>query len=181
MGLLAICYPKLNPADRVWIQAIRRRYDSNFNLVGPHISLVFEISNIGSDEFIAHIRSACRNFAKIEFNLRCATVMPGIANENYYLFLVPDQGNSEIVRLHDRLYTGLFAKHLRLDIPFVPHITVGILQNAQSCKEIADAVNQEHFNIVGTIETVDIISASLDSPGQERLETIEQIPLGKGK
>lgn len=181
MGLLAICYPKLQARDEGWIESIRKKYDPHYKLVDAHFSLVFEIPNIGPDEFAAQMRPICQATPGIEFNLRCAMVMPGIAEDNWYLFLVPDLGYSDIVRLHDCLYSGVLSPHLRLDIPYVPHITVGIFNDAHSCKKAADELNHEIFDIAGLIETVDIISANLESPGQERLETVERIKLGSGK
>jgi len=180
MDLLAISYPKLKPQDYQWIQAIRSRHDPYYELVEPHFSLIFEISDIGQDEFIAQVRPICEATPKIEFSLRYAKVIPGMANDNWYLFLVPEEGYGDIIRLHDRLYTGILSRHLRLDIPYIPHITTGIFNDSVSCKRAADETNLEKFNISGVIENIDIISAQLAPQGRERLETVERIDLRRG-
>jgi hypothetical protein len=45
--------------------------------------------------------------------------MPGADDEDEtaYVFSVPDEGFSAVSILHDRLYTGILAPFLRLDIP----------------------------------------------------------------
>jgi 2'-5' RNA ligase len=43
------------------------------------------------------------------------------------LFLLIQEGNSSIIRLHDEIYTGLVADCWRKDLPFVPHLTLGVI------------------------------------------------------
>jgi 2'-5' RNA ligase len=178
MGLLAVSHPNLKHTDREWIQALRRQYDPNYALVEPHFTLIFEISDIKPDELAAHARPICQATGKIAFNLDSAKVVPGKNEDKHYLFLVPDAGYRDIRTLHDKLYTGMLEKHLRPDIPYIPHITVGVFRNVNDSERILDAVNREKISISGTIENIDIISAGYLFEGQERLETVERISLG---
>src|SRR5256712_14053457 len=41
------------------------------------------------------------------------------------LFLLVREGSSEIIRLHNRIYTGILADYKNSDIEFVPHFTLG--------------------------------------------------------
>jgi 2'-5' RNA ligase len=66
--------------------------------------------------------------------------------------LIPDEGMSMMVKLHSALYTNLLAEHLRLDIPFIPHITIGYSENAALCKEIATTINRQAIGIAGLID-----------------------------
>jgi hypothetical protein len=178
MGLLVTGHPILEPGDREWIQALRRQYDPNYLLIEPHFTLIFEISDIGPDELAAHIRPICQASPKIEFNLNSAKAISGKDEEDRYLFLVPDEGYSTIMSLHDRLYAGDLKIHLRSDIPYIPHITAGVFKDINSCEKTADRINLKKFSIRGTVENLDIISAKFSSAGQERLETVERISLG---
>ena len=45
-----------------------------------------------------------------------------------HLFLVPNEGCSAFVILHDPLYTGSLTDSLRLDIPFISHLTIAGLE-----------------------------------------------------
>ena len=61
-----------------------------------------------------------------------------------------------MVKLHDRLYTGPLAAELRLDIPFIPHLTVGNAAEAQACKRLADDLNARGVSIHGDINALDV-------------------------
>jgi 2'-5' RNA ligase len=172
MALIAISYPELIVKDREWIQTIRRRYDAHYEWVDPHFTFIFEITDIARGDFINHVRDICRNESKIDFHLKRALVVEGIVDSNWYLFLVPDEGNLEIVSLHDNLYTGILARHLRLDIPYIPHMTVGIFDDEGECKKVSDKLNQEEIMIKGRVSYLDIMTLEDD-----RLKTIERIKL----
>ena len=86
--------------------------------------------------------------------------------------MVAAEGYSEIVKLHDRLYTGMLTGELRLDIPFIPHITIGNSKDPQVCATLADRLNAENFAIAGRISSIDIVTYE-----NNRIETICQVEL----
>ena len=75
-----------------------------------------------------------------------------------YVVLAPDEGFSGIVKLHDKLYTGFLAERLHLDIPFIPHVTIGYSTDIHFCKRAVDDLNGQHFEIKGTIDTLELVS-----------------------
>jgi hypothetical protein len=91
------------------------------------------------------------------FVLRCAVLGDDAFSDLTHVFLVPDEGYSRIVKLHDRLYTGILKEELRLDIPFIPHIGISNSQNAQACKDLVDDLNAESFEVKGRVEKLDVI------------------------
>lgn len=86
--------------------------------------------------------------------------------------MVPDEGNSEIVKLHDKLYTGILNDELRLDIPFIPHIGFGGSVNPNESKSIADELNKSNFNVYGNIDKLAVVSYNYP-----KVETLEEIKL----
>ena len=79
------------------------------------------------------------------------------SSDDYYVFLVPDEGFSEVSRLHDALYTGRLAPNLRLDIPYVPHIGIATMKDAQVCKDLADGLNRLGLSISGEVEEITVV------------------------
>jgi 2'-5' RNA ligase len=77
-------------------------------------------------------------------------------NDTAYVFLVPDQGNAEISLLHDRLYTGVLRPHLRLDLPYIPHITIGTLGSRQEAKLICDELNRVGVSVEGALSNLSV-------------------------
>ncbi|MCP4568797.1 MAG: 2'-5' RNA ligase family protein [FCB group bacterium] len=159
MSLLIISYPDLAGDDFDWIQSLRLAYcQSEFKIVDPHFTLVFAVSEYSQTILDDHIRPIINDTAPINFVLRCATTVKTKADDRWFLFLVPDEGFSQIVKLHDNLYTGIMGKHLRLDIPFTPHMTIGIFDDARACKAAADRINSENFAIHGRISAFDLVT-----------------------
>src|SRR2546423_12783357 len=135
MALLVLAYPRIAHEDFVWLQAIRAQHDERyFALVAPHFTLVFPMTSVSRTDFSAHVRQQAAGIEAISFVARCAIVVADDGKKFSHVFLVPDEGFSEIVKLHDRLYAGLFAPELRLDITFIPHIGVGNAADAGACK-----------------------------------------------
>ena len=177
MSLIAVCYPELKPADLGWIESFRKKYNPNdFKKIAPHISLVFPVDDIDPDAFTDHIRRMASRTAIIDFIIRGTVMVKGVDGHPWYLFLTPDEGCSKIEKLHDRLYTGFLKKHLRLDIPFMPHMTIGIFDDKQACKETADLINGNEFAVAGRITTIDIADYTAN-----RIWAIERIKLTAGR
>lgn len=84
--------------------------------------------------------------------------MPPVDGGEYsYVFLVPDEGMSSIIRLHDLIYSGDLSSSLRLDIPFVPHITVASSKNLSHCKSLCDRINSERLEIRGEVHELALV------------------------
>ena len=175
MALALVCFPTLSSEDFSRIQGIRKVHDRlYFDVIDPHIPIVFPTENIEKAEFIEHIGAKIGSIPPFDVVFRCAVVGDPDFQEHAHAFLVPDEGFSDIVRLHDLLYTGPLRTELRLDLPFVPHVGIANTREAKDCKDIVDAINAEAFEIFGKVDQLDVIS--FDGTSVARLERIE---LGK--
>jgi 2'-5' RNA ligase len=153
MAFLVVAYPILAPADDAWIQAIRAQYDvERYRVIAPHFTLVFPTTEIARSMFLEHITQQAAGVGPMAFVIRCAMMVRDPLSANTQTFLVPDEGYSALVKLHDRLYTGALAAALRLDIPFIPHITIGTAADPWTCKQLADLINRQGVCIRGRIE-----------------------------
>jgi len=173
MALLVLAYPRLSQSDYQWIQSVRAKNDElYYNVVEPHFTIVFPVFKFDESRFIEHVRHQAGGFPAFNFVLRCAVLNNDAFNEYTHVFLVPDEGYSNIVKLHDSLYTGPLAPELRLDIPFIPHIGIGNAVNPQHCKQLADDLNKQNFEIAGFVEQLDVVRYEDDT-----VETIAQVAL----
>lgn len=158
MALLVLSYPELNENDFALIQDHRREHDSAFfDVVGPHFSFVFAATDFTGKDFIMEVLKHSEEAKKIEFVSRCATVSKDGFEEIYHCFLVPDKGNSKIIRLHDSLYSGLFKSNHRLDINYIPHIAIGSSPDPFKTKRMVDEWNRQKFAIQGWISKLSIV------------------------
>jgi 2'-5' RNA ligase len=171
--LLVVSYPIISSSHFAWIQDIRKQYDQlNFKAIDPHFTLVFPVANIEQETFIHHVKQSIENVQSFEFVIRCAIICDDAFRKHTHVFLVPDEGYSRIVKLHDRLYTGVLAEELRLDLAFTPHIGIANSRDARSCKQLADNLNQQQFEIYGKVNKLDLLWDK-----NNRVGTIEEVLL----
>lgn len=174
MALAVVNYPTFPDKDLDWIQSVRGKHDPlYYGIIDPHITLVFPTEDISQQSLIDHISKHARSSSPFEVVFRCAIIGDPNFQNHAHAFLIPDEGFSDIVQLHDRLYTGLLADELRLDIPFIPHVGIANTPTVEECKVIVDALNAEEFEIRGLVETLDVISYDGES-----VSTIKQFRLG---
>jgi hypothetical protein len=173
MQTCVVAYPELAPADHAWIELLRERHDPNYRLVAPHWTLIFPTAAIDPAAIERHVAQVAARFSPFAFELRCALVVRDAFSPLTHLFLVPDAGFGQLVRLHDALYGGMLADQLRLDVPYIPHITIGAFDDAHACKAVADTLNQGGLAISGLVGRLSILAVE---PG--RVTLAGTIPLG---
>lgn len=158
MSYLVLAFPKLSTRDYNWIQKFREKYDDRFyGVVDPHFTIVFPVYKIEKSVFINHVRKQTRDLKSIKFSIRCSTAVKDSFSDYTDIFLTPDEGNSGIIKLHDRLYTGVLRPELRADIPYIVHIAIGASKSAEVSKKLSDKINKQKFCIDGVINTLDIV------------------------
>jgi 2'-5' RNA ligase len=155
--LYTLAYPTLSAQDRAFVDRFRNEHDVRYrDVVAPHFTLVFACSALPEVEYLQHVASVASHSPVIRFSCRYAMLGADDQSETAYVFLVPDEGYSGLSLLHDRLYGGLLRPHLRLDIPYIPHITVGTLSDRHRAKQLCDELNRKGFHINGSIESVSV-------------------------
>jgi hypothetical protein len=173
MGYLVLAYPDLTKSDFDKIQHYRELNDKLFfKSVAPHFTIVFPVFDKTETEFINEVKLQVTNVKKFGFNIRCSTINKDSFSEHYHSFLVPDEGFSNIVKLHDKLYCDKLKDNLRLDIDFIPHISIGNSLDKNLCKSMVDEWNRNDFSIAGSVSKLTIVKYEND-----KITEIENINL----
>ena len=155
--LAVVNYPHLGEHDQKFIDFYRKANDVYYDLIPAHFSFVFPVFDMEKKEFMAEVRKQATGFPTIEYKLRCAIRNNDRTSDYWHVLLVPDQGFSEIVKLHSKLYSGLFKPYERLDLDFIPHMGIANSKDPKECKRMVDEVNAMEIDIRGTIEQLDIV------------------------
>ena len=112
-------FPAFEGVER--IEAFRARHDPAAGDIAAHLSLVFPFPTAHSQlQVETHVTRVVTHWPRIPATFRRACM-----DANEYLFLMAARGAASITALHDRLYTRSLAPHLRRDIAYEPHITIG--------------------------------------------------------
>jgi 2'-5' RNA ligase len=158
MSLLALCYPKLSPEDQRFVDEFRDRHDHAYrNVVKPHFTMVFQVHDVSATVFTEHVERVADASSSIRFVCRYAMLHNDVSSDDFYVFLVPDEGFSELALLHDALYSNVLRSKLRLDVPYVPHIAIATLKEAPRGKELADDLNRGRLSIGGEIKAISVV------------------------
>jgi len=102
--------------------AFRNKYEPYSGLLAEHIPFVYPVpENIGKKALENHIRSVLLNWKPFSIHISGYQL-----TWDNWLIMTIKEGIENIFKLHDELYTGILSPHLRNDIPFIPHIAMGL-------------------------------------------------------
>ncbi len=172
MTLAVLGRPRLKAADAAWITALRDRHGKGLAApeIGPHLTLVFPTAATDATTATGHLGMVAGETPPLDLAFRCALPVPDPASGTTFVYLAPDEGFSALVRLHDRLYSGPFAEALRLDLPYIPHITLGRIAEAKLARALADDLNGQEPEIRARLETVELFRIDPKEPARRLAE-----------
>ena len=157
--LYTLGYPELSASDVEFIEAFRWKNDVPYrNVVGAHFTLLFGCRDLPLSEYSSHVAAVAAGYPPIEFSCRYAMLGAGADadRDTAFVFLVPDEGYADLSLLHDALYRGPMERFLRLEVPFIPHITIGTLSDRAEAKALCDELNDKGVFIQGRVTTLTV-------------------------
>lgn len=155
--LYTVAFPAFIGADAQRIEKLRSRHDpQHAGLLPAHFTLVFGCAAVAERDYLAHVQAAAGNAGPIGFHCRYAMLGADDESEMAYVHLVPDEGHAALSLLHDRLYTGPLAPHLRLDLPYTPHITLGRTADRAQAKAWCDRMNRVGVDLRGVVQALTV-------------------------
>lgn len=173
--LYTVAFPRFSAQDAVVIEAFRAEHDARSHaLIDAHLTLVFCCIAVPEPAYLAHVQQVAERTEPISFRCRYAMLGADDEAERAYVFLVPDEGHGALSLLHDRLYTGPLTDHLRLDLPYTPHITIASSADRRHAKGLCDSLNATGLDIHATVDTL-----SVGSIEDGRFTVLATLPLAK--
>ncbi|MFN3569843.1 MAG: 2'-5' RNA ligase family protein [Polaromonas sp.] len=150
--IFTLAMPRWSADVQAVVQQFRRAHDPQFELVEPHFTLVFGAA-LEAEPCIAHVRAVAQSSAPIPFKLSHA-MLYFTGDGPAHVFLVASEGAAGLTRLYRQLYGGLLAPSLRLDKPFIPHITIAAVEDPAAALQIADDWNAQGIGLSGEIDAL---------------------------
>lgn len=156
-SLYTVAFPKLSATDQGRIREIRKQFDPNFTKIGPHFTLLFGCAEVSFNDYCKHVARIAEKTDAFQFHCNQVSPEADYFSSDGYLFLTPEKGRRNIQALHDHLYSGIMSPYLKLDIPFIPHITVGRRSSIEDAGKISESINKDPISISGTVEALTVI------------------------
>lgn len=175
MNIAVVGYPNLDEIDRRWVESFRAKYDPQVSQIGVHFTLVFPVE-LASSRLELEIAAVAQITQPISFTIRRTEVIRDAHGNRSYVFLVPDEGSVEITTLHNNLYAGALHPYQRLDIPFLPHMTIGATPDVRSARRLAEELNVRSRIIRGTIDKIELVEV-----GTSVVKSLVAYPLGSAE
>ncbi len=142
MAFLVLAFPIISEDDFNWIQSYRKANDKLFyDVVNPHFTIVFPTTDLTETIFVDEIYLQAKGLETIEFEINKAILNKDAFSDYYHEFLVPQKGFDDIVKFHDKLYSGKLLPNLRNDIEYIPHIGIGKSKDMNISKRRLDDLN----------------------------------------
>jgi 2'-5' RNA ligase len=160
-----VAIPTMNNKDWDFLQSLRKKYDTKgYAFIEPHFTLLTNNNQFSKQILNKHLHDNFIQQKKIHFALRTAIFMPPLfEHTSWYVFLIPDQGFSELSALHHHICkTGLQLAFYK-KFPFIPHITIGSFQQQEDCLQLVETINKNSFALSGCIEKISLIETSNNS------------------
>jgi hypothetical protein len=116
------------------INLLRKKYDPTYRIIDPHLTLMFPVSESIGEQNLSHHLSAIFNSVS-PFSIH---VSGFVKSWDHWLFLTIKEGNSEVIQLYNRIYSGILASYKRSDITFIPHIGLGLFTQSGADYSLLD-------------------------------------------
>ena len=114
-----VYYP---PIDHQGFHDFRKKYEPYHALLSAHVTFIFPVpATIGRNKLEKHIKEIVSDWKP--FDAHFCTVEK---TWDHWMYLFAKQGHNSIIELHDQLYEGMLKPYLRKDLPFYPHIGLGL-------------------------------------------------------
>jgi 2'-5' RNA ligase len=133
------------------LQNIREAFDPLAGMVPPHITVVFPFeSDIETEQLVAAIDETVEEleFTYVELSLEAA-----VFAKDFCMFPIR-QGRDAITDLHDRLYSDLLEPFLSDEYEYIPHLTVGRVEQESDRDEIKELTDRINLDQTGAVRSI---------------------------
>ena len=140
------------------IEKIRKLYTPNYSKFKPHITLVhpFEVSS--QDLLASHIKNSIDGTRS--FNLTLNGLKESA--KEFYLYLLVDEGKSDIIKLYQRLNSGILSRFKNKDMPvYIPHLTLGVFKSKEEMEEAIKQIKTP-LKFKMKIKSIELITLNKD-------------------
>ena len=150
-----LIFPKFNNLNL--IQEIRNKYDRLASLVEPHITLAFPFKDeISNEELIFKLSKLLQGYDSFKVSFKGISI-----SDDNYIFLNCIEGAEIIFELHDEIYEKILPNHLKKEIKYIPHITLGQTEDIKELEnfeyEFTTLIDEISIEFIGDNEESIII------------------------
>jgi 2'-5' RNA ligase len=173
MPIAIVTCPEIPTDELKWIQDLRHAHLASPEAdLAPHVTLVFPADVVADENLMMHMYGVAGSTQPFETIFRIAAPVADPIKGGWAVQLLPDQGLSKLMRMHNFLYTGPFDGTLNLDVPYVPHLTLARSATSAEAKGLCDELNSGVIEVSAQVKAVEVLTVDGD-----KIETQAQYEL----
>ncbi|MDA0342262.1 MAG: 2'-5' RNA ligase family protein [Proteobacteria bacterium] len=174
MSLTIVAFPEIAATELGWVEGLRQAHlPAPEADIAPHMTLVFSADVATDDNLTMHMLGVAGSTQPFDATFRIVAPVVDPINGGWTVQLLPDQGLSKLMRLHNFLYSGPFADHLNLDVPYVPHLTLARTTTGQQAKALCEELNSDIIEVDMRFTTVDLLRVDGGKVTKESVHELE--------
>ena len=140
------------------IRKIRKKYEPNYKKFKLHTTLAFPFENVNQEKLFQHIKDSIKNIKPFKLRLGGLRKSP----KEYYLYLLAKKGKDKIVKIHKNLYSKILTKWLRKDIPYIPHITLGVFKTKKEIDNAIKEIKNQNLILKTKVNAISLLTLNKD-------------------
>ncbi len=137
------------------IEEIRKDHISDHEKIKPHITLVYPFEVEDQKKLFEHIQDCVNKIEPFELSLsgleKSAT--------SFYLYLLIDKGQKNIMALHNQLNQGILAGFENKSMPkYIPHLSLGLFENEEEINKTMNNLKKEKLIFNTQVKSVQLLN-----------------------
>ena len=137
------------------LEKIRGKYILSSDVVKPHISLIYSFDFIDLKLVREHIRNIISGFGSFDLKLDNF----GKSVKDFYLYFLPSVGFGELLKLHNKLQSGVLSGVINLDMPeYIPHVTFGVFDELEGIDFALEECEKLGLSYEKVVDKISLIS-----------------------
>lgn len=144
-----VVFPSSEVQDRA--NNLRKRYDSHYNLIPPHITIkdAFETEDI--EQAVHHIEEVIKDIPPFTMKINKMRTFLPTSSVVYFAF----EENPLIMELHDNINSGML--YHESDYNFIPHITIAQDLPNQELYDLHSRLAMKDYNMSFKVDRVHLL------------------------
>jgi 2'-5' RNA ligase len=140
-------FPEFKEIEK--INSIRKKYDTSFSWLKPHIALVYYFKEKPTR---GKINKIIKNIPSFEVSLDKVSISP----KGNLIFFDVTKGKKNIINLKKILYRGL-GLNWDKDFSYSPHITLANLKTKEEQEKVLNEIKKENLNFLVKINSFSLL------------------------
>lgn len=137
------------------IEAIRKKYIPDYKKLKPHITIVYPFKVKSQNELCGHIKTSINKTKPFRLSL-CGLKKSA---KGYYLYLLVNEGKTELIKLYKNLNSSLLKDFQNKDMPkYIPHLSLGVFKTKNEINKAIQEIQKQNICFEAKVGSIHLLT-----------------------